>query len=50
MTQEEVLAFFAANIERMRSLVTEVVEALPTDRTCPCAHALDSIKLPIELP
>ena len=50
VTQEEVLAFFAANIERMRSLVTEVVEALPTDRTCPCAHALDSIKLPIELP
>jgi 5'-methylthioadenosine phosphorylase len=50
VSQEEVFAFFAANIERMRSLVSSVVESLPEDRTCPCAHALDGIKLPFDLP
>ncbi|WP_289008157.1 S-methyl-5'-thioadenosine phosphorylase [uncultured Thermomonospora sp.] len=50
VSQEEVFAFFAANIERMRSLVAKVVEALPEERTCPCGHALDGIKLPFELP
>jgi 5'-methylthioadenosine phosphorylase len=50
VSQEEVLTFFAANIQRMRSLITRVVEALPTDRACPCPHTLDGIKLPIELP
>ncbi|GAA5072030.1 5'-methylthioadenosine phosphorylase [Thermocatellispora tengchongensis] len=50
VTQEEVFAFFAANINRMRSLVAEVVEALPSTRSCPCVHALDGIKLPFPLP
>ncbi|MGW3368742.1 S-methyl-5'-thioadenosine phosphorylase [Streptosporangium canum] len=50
VTHEEVLAFFATNIARMRSLVTDVVTALPQDRTCPCGNALDGIKLPFDLP
>ncbi|WP_432926477.1 S-methyl-5'-thioadenosine phosphorylase [Microbispora sp. CA-135349] len=50
VTHEEVLAFFAANVERMRTLVAQVVEALPEERPCPCGNALDGIKLPIELP
>jgi 5'-methylthioadenosine phosphorylase len=50
VTQEEVFAFFAANIERMRSLIGEVVQALPEHRTCPCGNALDGIKLPFDLP
>jgi 5'-methylthioadenosine phosphorylase len=50
VSQEEVFAFFAANIERMRTLVAKVVESLPEDRTCPCGHALDGIKLPFDLP
>ncbi|ETK30978.1 S-methyl-5'-thioadenosine phosphorylase [Microbispora sp. ATCC PTA-5024] len=50
VTHEEVLAFFAANVERMRSLVRDVVQALPHERTCPCGDALDGIKLPFELP
>ncbi|MFI9577332.1 S-methyl-5'-thioadenosine phosphorylase [Microbispora rosea] len=50
VTHEEVLAFFAANVERMRTLVAQVVEALPEERSCPCGNALDGIKLPIELP
>jgi 5'-methylthioadenosine phosphorylase len=50
VSQEEVFAFFAANIERMRSLVSSVVAALPSKRPCPCPHALDGIKLPFDLP
>jgi len=50
VSQEEVFAFFAANIERMRTLVAKVVEALPETRPCPCPHALDGIKLPFDLP
>ncbi|MGI5154415.1 S-methyl-5'-thioadenosine phosphorylase [Microbispora sp. CA-102843] len=50
VTHEEVLAFFAANVERMRTLVAQVVETLPEERPCPCGNALDGIKLPIELP
>lgn len=50
VTHEEVLSFFAANVERMRALVAQVVEALPEERTCSCGNALDGIKLPIELP
>ncbi|MFF0306924.1 S-methyl-5'-thioadenosine phosphorylase [Streptosporangium sp. NPDC004379] len=50
VTHEEVLAFFAANVEHMRSLVTEVVTALPEERACPCSTALDGLKLPFDLP
>ncbi|MEV0584026.1 S-methyl-5'-thioadenosine phosphorylase [Nonomuraea sp. NPDC050310] len=50
VTHEEVLAFFAANVARMRTLVSEAVTALPRERTCSCGSALDGIKLPFELP
>ncbi len=36
VTHEEVMAFFAANVERMRSLVGQVVQELPEDRACAC--------------
>ncbi|GAB1821068.1 S-methyl-5'-thioadenosine phosphorylase [Herbidospora sp. RD11066] len=50
VTHEEVMAFFAANVERMRSLVGQVVAGLPEERACACGNALDGIKLPFELP
>ncbi|GIH78322.1 S-methyl-5'-thioadenosine phosphorylase [Planobispora longispora] len=50
VTHEEVMAFFATNVTRMRSLVTDLIGGLPQDRTCPCAQALDGLKLPFELP
>ncbi|MBO3751494.1 S-methyl-5'-thioadenosine phosphorylase [Streptosporangiaceae bacterium NEAU-GS5] len=50
VTHDEVMAFFAQNVERMRSLVGDVVTALPEERTCSCGNALDGIKLPFELP
>jgi 5'-methylthioadenosine phosphorylase len=30
----------------MRDLLLDAVAALPTERACPCAHALDGIDLP----
>ncbi len=50
VTHEEVLAFFAANVERMRTLVGSVAEALPVERDCACGSALDGVKLPFDLP
>ncbi|MEU7004447.1 S-methyl-5'-thioadenosine phosphorylase [Nonomuraea sp. NPDC046570] len=50
VTHEEVMAFFAANITKMRSLVSDVVEAMPTERSCDCGSVLDGIKLPFDLP
>jgi 5'-methylthioadenosine phosphorylase len=46
VTQEEVFRVFAENTERMRGLLLDAVAALPTERTCPCAHALDGIEVP----
>ncbi|GGO67141.1 S-methyl-5'-thioadenosine phosphorylase [Nonomuraea cavernae] len=50
VTHEEVLEFFAQNVARMRTLVSDAVQALPAERTCPCGSTLDGLKLPIELP
>jgi 5'-methylthioadenosine phosphorylase len=50
VTQEEVFAVFAANTARLRDILLAAVVALPAERACPCRHALDGIKLPIELP
>lgn len=50
VTQAEVLAVFAANIDRLRRLITELVGTLTLERACDCAHALDGMSLPFELP
>jgi 5'-methylthioadenosine phosphorylase len=50
VTQEEVFRVFGENTERLRKLVLDVVPALPADRGCPCAHALDGLVPRIELP
>jgi 5'-methylthioadenosine phosphorylase len=50
VTQEEVFAVFGANIERLRGVLLEAVTRLPAERTCPCANALDGLKLPWDLP
>ncbi len=46
VTQEEVFSVFAANTARLREILLAAVVALPAERTCPCGHALDGIKLP----
>jgi 5'-methylthioadenosine phosphorylase len=49
--QAEVFAAFAENIDRLRSLLAGVIEALPSERSgCDCADALDGFDLPIVLP
>jgi 5'-methylthioadenosine phosphorylase len=50
VTQEEVFAEFGRNVARLRDLVFAAIAALPSERTCPCPHALDGITLPFDLP
>jgi 5'-methylthioadenosine phosphorylase len=50
VTQEEVFRVFAGNTAKLRGLLLDAVALLPSERTCACAHALDGIKLPLDLP
>lgn len=50
VTQEEVFRIFAENVARLRTLVLDLVAALPDEPDCSCAHALDGLSIPIELP
>ncbi len=50
VTQAEVFETFAANIDTMRRLVLASIERLPSERTCPCPHALDGVTPPFDLP
>jgi 5'-methylthioadenosine phosphorylase len=56
VSHHEVLAQFAANIDRMKDLLARAIGALPTHEpddaaaTCTCRHALDGQPLPFELP
>ena len=40
VTAEEVLKTFAANLGRLRELLTAIIAAIPAERTCPCGRAL----------
>ena len=51
VTQTEVFEVFAKNMSRLRELVAKVIAAFPAEREDDlCAHALDGIQVPIELP
>ena len=51
VTQAEVFEVFAKNMTRLRELVAKVIAAFPAEREDDlCAHALDGIRVPIELP
>ncbi len=51
VTQAEVFEVFGANMSRLRELVAKIIASLPAEREDDlCAHALDGINLPIELP
>src|SRR5271156_102323 len=51
VTQAEVFEVFAANIKRLRDLVARTIAALPAEREDDlCAHALDDLAVPFELP
>ncbi|HEY6496592.1 MAG TPA: S-methyl-5'-thioadenosine phosphorylase [Trebonia sp.] len=51
VTQAEVFEVFGKNMSRLRDLVEKIIAALPEERQDDlCAHALDGIRLPLELP
>jgi len=51
VTQAEVFEVFGKNVIRLRDLVAKVIAAFPDEREDDlCAHALDGISLPAELP
>ncbi len=50
VTMAEVFRVFGANTERLRTLLYDVVGALPLDRRCPCGSAVDGMDLPLTLP
>jgi 5'-methylthioadenosine phosphorylase len=50
VSHAEVLAVFAANVERVKHVVTEAVALLPLGGTCTCQQALVGQSVPFELP
>jgi 5'-methylthioadenosine phosphorylase len=44
VTHEEVIRVFAENNERLRDLLIAVIPALPADRDCGCATALEGAR------
>src|ERR1700744_139262 len=51
VTQAEVFEVFGKNMSRLRELGADVIAAFPAEREDDlCAHALDGIRLPVELP
>jgi 5'-methylthioadenosine phosphorylase len=51
VTQAEVFEVFGKNVSKLRDLVVKIIAAFPEEREDDlCAHALDGISLPIELP
>jgi 5'-methylthioadenosine phosphorylase len=50
VTHAEVLVTFGASIDRLKSVMSEAISALPTDDDCSCRRSLDGLELPFELP
>ncbi|WP_425546838.1 S-methyl-5'-thioadenosine phosphorylase [Asanoa iriomotensis] len=50
VTHEEVFRVFGENTAKLRGILMDALATIPLDRDCPCGHALDGLKLPIELP
>lgn len=52
VTHEEVFRVFAENTNRVREILLDTVTRLPAGdaRPCACGHALDGLKVPLDLP
>ena len=50
VTHAEVMATFGKSIDRLRSLMGEVISNLPSDGDCSCQRSVDGLELPFELP
>jgi 5'-methylthioadenosine phosphorylase len=47
VSHEEVVRVFGENLGRLRDLLFDVIEVLPTERTCPCGSALASARFEV---
>lgn len=45
VTMDEVMRVFKANLAKLRTALFNLIEAMPSSRTCPCGHALDGTPL-----
>ncbi len=50
VSQEEVFALFARNLERLRTLLADTIAALPDPDGCSCAGWAEGVELTYELP
>ncbi|HST81696.1 MAG TPA: S-methyl-5'-thioadenosine phosphorylase [Kineosporiaceae bacterium] len=50
VTHAEVMSTFGKSIDRLRSLMAEVISSLPSDADCSCQRSIDGLELPFELP
>lgn len=50
VSHQAVLEEFARSVGRLRTVLADVVAALPVDDACTCRHALDGLTLPFDLP
>lgn len=44
VTHDEVIKIFQDNIDKLRSLLIEVIKNIPEERTCSCSHALEGAR------
>ncbi|WP_332642732.1 S-methyl-5'-thioadenosine phosphorylase [Aeromicrobium sp.] len=47
---DAVFEVFAAHTDTLKSVLTDVIGGLGTERDCLCSHAVDGMNLPMELP
>ena len=47
---QAVLEQFARSVDHLRTVLADVVAALPLDDECSCRRALDGLTLPFDLP
>lgn len=50
VSHQAVLEQFAHSVSHLRTVLADVVAALPVEDECSCRHALDGLTLPFELP
>ena len=50
VTHAEVMVTFGKSIDRLRSVMAELIAGLPTDDDCSCRRSLDGLELPFPLP
>jgi 5'-methylthioadenosine phosphorylase len=50
VSQEEVFALFAANLERLRTMLTDTVATLPDPDGCSCSSWAEGLELTYDVP